>query len=94
VPAWSRAAQRDLDAIHRHQAFYNDENRADKVVDALLDAADRIIPRRYQEIVPGIRRVPFKGYVYLVTDSDDVEIVRVFAPGQNWLSWVKGNYPR
>jgi plasmid stabilization system protein ParE len=94
VPVWSRAAEHDLDAIRRHQTRYNGEQRADDVVDSLLDAADRIVARRYLEIVPGIRRVPFDGYVYLVTDSDDVEIVRVFAPGQDWLSWIKEVYPR
>ena len=94
MPVWSWAAEGDLDAIRLHQAKYNGEQRADEVVDALLDAADRIVPRRHKEIVPGIRRVPFDGYVFLVTESDDVEIVRVFAPGQDWLSWVKGVYPR
>jgi plasmid stabilization system protein ParE len=94
VPVWSGEAEGDLDAIHLHQSKYSGEQYADVIVDALIDAADRIVPRRYPEIVPGIRRVPHDGYVYLVTDGDEIEIVRVFAPGQDWLSWIKRNYLR
>ena len=85
------AARDDLENIWRHQFRYDGLEYADGIVAWLLDLSEQIEASRCPLLTEDTRKYVRDGYVFVIRQgSEELEIIGVFGPGQDWTSWVKG----
>jgi hypothetical protein len=89
LASWKQAALGDLQAIWHHHIQFNGLDYADGMVTWLVALAEQIDPMRCPLLNEDTRKFVKDGYVFMVRPSqDDVEVIGVFGPGQNWTDWI------